>query len=366
VSQDLPLALPAALGLAVLERQLDGTFVCLGEPPSWFNGTLIPRGNAFDLSATFDALMPFMEDAEAVWRSRDGQAASGTFVEVDAMGRTRPLYARAYCIDNRSVLTLGPPTHTLEHTQQLLQRAREDALAMARTQRRIEEREVLLHCIVHDLSNPLQNLRSSLQFVQEDDLDSGEAEEMLELAARQTDRMQAMIREVLHLFKEEVETLMPLAAGASADLTHAARQAMEALAPRAEAAHVRLQLEGSTAPALVVGEALRLDRVIGNLLDNALRHSPEGGRITVRVQPGDASVELMVEDDGPGVPPDEVADLFTRLRQGKATGATTPGKAGLGLYFCRITAENWGGQVRYAPREIGGARFSVLLPRSGD
>ncbi|MEO0558353.1 MAG: ATP-binding protein, partial [Bacteroidota bacterium] len=69
-------------------------------------------------------------------------------------------------------------------------------------------------------------------------------------------------------------------------------------------------------------------------------------------------------DDGPGVPPDEIADLFTRLRQGKATGATTPGKAGLGLYFCRITAENWGGQIRYATRDDGGAQFSVQLPRA--
>ena len=364
MSRDLPSALPAALGLAVLERQLDGTFACLGEPPDWFDGTLVSHGSTYDLSATFNALLPFMEDAEAVWRTLEGHAASGTFVEADASGRERPLYAHAYALSNRALLTLGPPTHTLEQTQQLLQRARNEALATARTQRRIEEREVLLHCIVHDLSNPLQNLRSSLQFVREDDLDPGEAEEMIELAARQTDRMQEMIREVLSLFKEEVETLMPLASGDSADLTLSARQALEALAPRAEAAHVHLQLDGTAAPVLVVGEALRLDRMIGNLLDNALRHSPEGGTITVRIQPSAPMAGLVVEDEGPGVPPDEVADLFTRLRQGKATGATTPGKAGLGLYFCRITAENWGGQIRYAPREAGGARFSVQLPRA--
>ncbi|MEO0556638.1 MAG: HAMP domain-containing sensor histidine kinase [Bacteroidota bacterium] len=294
MTRDLPSALPAALDIAVLERQLDGTFVSLGDPPDWFEGTLVSQGSAFDLTGTFDALLPFMEDAEAVWRSRDGHAASGTFVEADATGRARPLYARALCIDNRSVLTLGPPIHSLEQTQKLLQRAREEALAMDRTQRRIEEREVLLHCIVHDLSNPLQNLRSSLQFVREDDLEPGEAEEMIELAARQTDRMQEMIREVLSLFKDEVETLMPLASGESADLTLAAQQALEAFAPRAEAAGVHLQLDGTAAPVLVVGEPLRLDRVVGNLLDNALRHSPEGGTITVRVHAGSPMAELVV------------------------------------------------------------------------
>ena len=363
-ARDLPYSLPFALDLAILERQLDGTFVCLGEPPEWFFGTLKMQGDAFDLVGTFNALEPFIEDAETVWRTREGDAASGTFVEADAMGRERPLYARAYGIDNRALLTLGPPVHTLEQTQRLLQRAREEALAIARTERRIEEREVLLHCIVHDLSNPLQNLRSSLQLIQDDDLESGEAEELLELATRQTDRMQAMIREVLGLFKEEVQTLMPLAAGASADLTLAVRQSMEALVPRADAAGVRLRFDGSPAPVFVVGEALRLERVVGNLLDNALRHSPEGGTVSVRVEQSSQAAALVVEDEGPGVPESEVDELFTRLRQGKATGLT--GNAGLGLYFCRITAENWGGQVHYAPRPEGGARFSVDLPRAGE
>ncbi|GAB5536861.1 MAG: hypothetical protein Rubg2KO_31100 [Rubricoccaceae bacterium] len=364
MTRDLPSALPAALDLAVLERQPDGSFIGLGETPPWFEGTLVQRDGAFDLQASFSALEPFLIDAEAAWTRGDGDAESGTFVEADASERTRPLLARAFCIDQRALLTLGPPTHTLEQTQALLQRAREEALAAARTQRRIEEREVLLHCIVHDLSNPLHNLRSSLQFVLEDDLDAAETNEMIELAARQTDRMQAMIREVLSLFKAEVETLMPLAAGASADLAAAARQSLDALKPRADTAGVRLQLEAHADAVHVVGDADRLDRVVGNLLDNALRHSPAGSTVTVHVTQTDRTAELAVEDEGPGVPADEVPDLFKRLRQGKATGATTPGKAGLGLYFCRITAENWGGEVRYAPAETGGARFSIRLPRS--
>ena len=359
--RDLPAALSAALDLAVLERQPDGLFSALGDPPAWLKSTLALRGDAFDVAATFDALGPFLGDARAVWAGEADTAASGTFTEADASGRTRPLYARAFRIGDREILTLGPPVHAYAQTQRLLQHAREDALAQQRTQRRIEEREILLHCIVHDLSNPLQNLRSSLQLL-DDGLEPEESREMIELASRQTDRMQDMIREVLSLFRDEVETLMPLAAGASADLAAVSRQLVAALAPRADDAGVGLVLDVPDAPLAVVGEAQRLARAVDNLLDNALRHSPPGGSIRVSVTASDAAAELAVEDDGPGVPPDEVGELFTRLRQGRATGGTTPGQAGLGLYFCRIAAENGGGRVGYAPSPSGGARFWVRLP----
>ena len=359
--RDLPTALPAALDLAVLERQPDGSFACLGEPPAWLEGTLASRGDAFDVAATFDALGPFLDDAHAAWAGDAEPAASGAFAEADASGRTRPLSARAFRVGDREILTLGPPVHTYAQTQRLLQHAREDALAQQRMQRRIEEREILLHCIVHDLSNPLQNLRSSLQIL-DDDLEPEESREMIELASRQTDRMQDMIREVLTLFRDEVEALMPLAAGASADLAAVVRQLAAAVAPRADAARVALAVGVPDGAVAVVGESQRLGRVVGNLLDNALRHSPPGGTVRVSVTTGDAMAELAVEDDGPGVPPDEVGELFSRLRQGRATGATTPGQAGLGLYFCRISAETWGGRVGYEPSPSGGARFWVRLP----
>ena len=361
MSRPLPLALPALLGHAVLERRPDGLYALLGDPPAWFAGTLAERDRAFDVRATFDALGPVLDDAEAGWT--EGEILqSGTFVEADASGRARPLFARLLRDDRRVLLVLGPPVHTYGHTQRLVQAARDEALAGDRVRRRIDEREVLLHCIVHDLSNPLQNLRSSLQLLGEDDIEPTEAAEVMALAARQTDRMQAMIGEVLTLFKSEVEALMPLAAGASTDLAAAAREAAAALAPRGEAAGVRVDLDVPDAPAVVTGEASRLARVVGNLLDNALRHSPPGGAVHVRVAVGERTAELCVEDEGPGVAPGEVPGLFTRLRQGRATGLTAPGMAGLGLYFCRITAEAWGGRVEYRPGDEGGARFSVRLP----
>jgi signal transduction histidine kinase len=129
------------------------------------------------------------------------------------------------------------------------------------------------------------------------------------------------------------------------------------LAPAAERKGVRFEenvAEGTVY--LVTGEETRLFRVLSNLVDNALRYSPRGGVILLSLRREGRMVRVSVEDDGPGVAADLLPRLFDKFARGRTGGA------GLGLYFCRITIERWGGEIGYEPRERGGARFWLRLP----
>ena len=94
-----------------------------------------------------------------------------------------------------------------------------------------------------------------------------------------------------------------------------------------------------------------------NLLENAIRHSPDGGAVHLSARAERREVILRVEDEGPGVSPEAQPDLFHRFRpRGRRAGL-----AGLGLYVCRLAVESWGGRIGYDDREGGGARFWVRL-----
>jgi signal transduction histidine kinase len=110
----------------------------------------------------------------------------------------------------------------------------------------------------------------------------------------------------------------------------------------------------------VLGDPRQLSRLVRNLIDNASSHARS--RAAVAVSTGDASVWLVVDDDGPGIPHedrDRVFDRFTRLDEGRGR---TGGGAGLGLAMVRAIAEGHGGSVHIDDAPLGGARFVVRLP----
>ena len=109
----------------------------------------------------------------------------------------------------------------------------------------------------------------------------------------------------------------------------------------------------------VVAGAKRLERVLMNLLENAVRHSPSRGRVDVRLK-GEANVvRVEVCDRGPGVDPELADRLFRRFTGGGKNG----GSAGLGLFSCRLAIEKWGGSIGFDPRPGGGSIFWFELPR---
>lgn len=113
-------------------------------------------------------------------------------------------------------------------------------------------------------------------------------------------------------------------------------------------------------PVLVNGDRTRLSTVFRNLLDNAIKYSPEGGTIECRLAAGAGSAEVTVRDEGVGLDEDEVTTLFHRFERG--SGQAGIGGVGLGLYICRTLAELHGGTIDARPRTDVGSEFVVRLP----
>ena len=137
-----------------------------------------------------------------------------------------------------------------------------------------------------------------------------------------------------------------------------AADAASSLAKPAEAKAVRVVVD--PAPIVVEGDPARLRQLVTILVDNAIRHSPSGGKVRVAVSLAGPSAQLDVEDDGRGVNPDDMPHIFERFW--RASGAPSGG-TGLGLAIAKWIVDRHQGTIAVRNREEGGAAFRVTLPR---
>jgi signal transduction histidine kinase len=124
----------------------------------------------------------------------------------------------------------------------------------------------------------------------------------------------------------------------------------------------RLELDLPPCPVIALGDASSVPHVVGQLVENAVKYSPGGGAVTVRVRAAGPCAVVEVCDDGIGIPPGKEDALFTPFFQAGTTNTREYGGVGLGLYIVRQLVEAQGGTVTAANRPEGGARMSVSLP----
>ena len=139
------------------------------------------------------------------------------------------------------------------------------------------------------------------------------------------------------------------------------REAVEIYASRAEQANLSFTTSLSDDGPTVLGSEAQLRQALANLLDNAIKFTPEGGEVTLSVSQESSWVTLQVEDTGIGIPDDDIARLFGRFRRGRNT-ASYEG-SGLGLAIVKAIVEGHGGNV-LAESTGSGAKFSLRLPMS--
>lgn len=210
----------------------------------------------------------------------------------------------------------------------------------------------------HQMHTPLTALRTNL------DLAAGPEEAApqniyLARAQGQVARLTSLTDELLLLSR--VETGIAGAAPQRFDLAALARGLAEAQAARAEQAGQAFNLMAPATPVWVVGEPEQLSALTDNLVDNALKFTPAGGAVTVRLAVEAAAVVFSVEDTGIGIPTDDLPKLFRRFH--RARNAAAIAGSGLGLAYVKAVAERHGGSVMAENTERG-ARFTVTLPRA--
>ena len=367
-SSALPTGLLQSLNVAVLERAEDQSFQLLGKAPAWLCHLwpeAVEKREHLHPENTFLFLEHFFEDAVAVWqRDEDASVTSEMWTEVDDAGGEWLLEAAALKLEGRTLLMLKFPTVAPEDYREVLQQSRELSLEHYRLNKEIDRREVLMHCIVHDLSTPLAAMKGSLRMLLDDDLVPEEGTPLVNIGLRQTDKMRQMMSEMLTAFTGPAKKEPAPSAAAVPDLAATVTELVTGLAPSATLKGVQFRIEtdktnGAETRWPVVGETARLERVLFNLVENALRYAPSSSEVVIRLADEGNTIRFSIEDAGVGVPKSETHHLFRKFVQG--SGKT--GQVGLGLYFCRITIEGWGGTIGYTPSTLGGACFWFRLPK---
>ncbi len=232
-----------------------------------------------------------------------------------------------------------------------------------------QTREALTSMIVHDLRSPLTAVMSSLKLINE--LIPPESD-LRDVIARVTDTSIRAVRKLLNL----VESLLDISKmeSGSMELTRdihsleaIIREAWDTLEPLANELGVEMVLDVPPDLPPVDVDDYKVERVLGNLLDNALKYAPEGGKVGVRAyMPGENGappgyVRVDVWDTGPGIPDEYKPRIFDRFVQVRGRRGRRRG-TGLGLTYCKMAVEAHGGRIWLEDRPGGGTVFAFTLP----
>lgn len=212
----------------------------------------------------------------------------------------------------------------------------------------------------HELRSPLTSLRGELELALRRERSADEYKETIERALADAVTLVTLADDLLAIARSEhrTRTTPTEPARVSEILEEAAHMARG----NADSRMVEMVVEMEDEDAAVACSRKEVARALRNLLDNAIAHSPVGGRVVVHTTARDDRVDIAVEDAGPGVRPQDVALLFTPFWRGDGERAAESG-AGLGLSLAREIARAEGGEVTYDSSFSRGARFVISLPR---
>lgn len=256
---------------------------------------------------------------------------------------------------------LAVNTHLANLTRELSRQSAEITAARTRFESLADLREQFVSVLAHDVRGALQGIVLSAEVLERADASTATAPARQALACiqRSASRVVELVDKVLEAARTETGRI-------TLDLRHVslgavARDALEIYAPIADRAGVGLALVDRLGDAVVAADRVRLGQVVGNLLENAIRHSPARGTVTVELSATAQTVHLAVRDQGPGIP----AELRERLFERFVQGAGSSGSLGLGLYVAHELVKLHAGRILIEDVAPRGVALIVELPRSG-
>ena len=227
------------------------------------------------------------------------------------------------------------------HDAELLAHAREDVLGL----------------VAHDLRNPLNLIITTADLLLEEKIEPARQRELLEVAMRSGKQMNRLIEDLL-------DTVRLQAGKFSLDLEDVTlasilRQASESFRPAAERRGIRFDIIPPGDGILVRADPLRVSQLVGNIVGNAIKFTPERGRVTLKAAPDGDRVLIQVADTGPGIPPSDIPHLFDNFWQARNNDHRG---VGLGLAIAKGVVEAHGGKIWCESTVGAGSTFSFTLP----
>jgi two-component system phosphate regulon sensor histidine kinase PhoR len=262
----------------------------------------------------------------------------------------------------REIRLSGPPERTLDAIATRM--AEGSTLLVMRDLtplKRLERvRQDFVANVSHELKTPLTSILGYAETLLDGGLDDHDHRRgFVETIRGQAERLTAIVEDLLAL--SELERPDAALALAPVDVASLARTVTAALEPRAVKDGLTLECVTPEGELVVLGERGRLEQLLFNLVDNALKYTRTGG-VTVRVARAPGGVDLVVEDTGPGIPREALGRIFERFYRVDAARSSEVRGTGLGLSIVRHIVELHHGRVEAANRPEGGARFTVRLP----
>jgi PAS domain S-box-containing protein len=219
--------------------------------------------------------------------------------------------------------------------------------------------------VSHELRTPLTSIRGYLELLLED-AELGELSQMqrdfLGVVDRNSERLMRLVEDLLLTAQAEAGSLQ--LAVTEVDLGELAAESVRGCAPAASARSIELVAVADGAPT-VLGDPTRLGQALDNLVSNALKFTPAGGRVEVRAFAHGEGARIEVADSGVGIPADEQAHLFGRFYRTERAHRNAVAGAGLGLSITKALVEAHGGRISFDSTEGRGTTFRVDLPLAG-
>ena len=223
------------------------------------------------------------------------------------------------------------------------------------------QRQSLVSDVAHELRTPLSNIQGHIEAMQ-DGLLEPDADN-LETVHLQALHLNRLVDDLRLLAQSEAQELrLDLSPASVGEIVQRVATSFRA---RAEAEEVRLETTVEEALPTVAIDRVRIEQVLTNLVDNAIRHTPPGGQVVVAARETGGSIRVEVTDTGPGIPSEALPHVFDRLYRVDPSRDRGTGGSGLGLTIARQLVEAHGGVIRAESVEGTGSRFGFDLPAAG-
>ncbi|VAX22251.1 hypothetical protein MNBD_NITROSPINAE03-1272 [hydrothermal vent metagenome] len=280
-------------------------------------------------------------------------------VNVAGMDKAHPIFTDERVSMEGALETIAVKVAKLKKNEELMS-AQKDIETMKEAE---TIKEKLLYMTIHDLKNPLTLINANLAHLEKAEMDEMSKEIVL-LSKFGGERILDMVKTILDSYKIEAGkmTLNKTRFNLVANARKIAQEFNIALLSDS----ISVQIEGAK-EVFVEADEIIVHRIFANLMDNAIRFSPLGGKIIIQVGQDGASVSFSIKDEGDGIDPasqEEIFDAFESARSSLDSGSR--GNYGLGLSFCKMAVKEHGGEIKVDSKPGAGSKFTVTLPREQD